>query len=183
MNAHASVEALPPFPFRHRLIPAVHEVVPGLFGASGVDLCQAYAAVTALAANAALGPEGEPYGLRAGRVFVRVRPDLEISPAAEGASGLRFHAWAARRHASGRVEVADLATRHFNDWATAAGIPLGSRVPRAVWAFEDEVPRAFRYAEEPALTEKLRDAFLLAHRDALAEAVREVLERIEAGPA
>jgi len=179
----APADGLPPFPFRHRLIPAVHEVVPARFGASGVELGAAYAVVTALAANAALGPGGEPYGLRAGRVFVRVRPGLEIGPAAADEAGRTFHAWAGRRHPSGRIEVADLCTRHFNEWAAASGINLEARIPRAVWAFTDEVPRAFRYAEEPELSAKVRDAFLRAHRDGVAEAVREVLERVVAGPA
>ncbi len=139
--------------------------------------------MTALAASVALGCEDGAYVVQAGRVFVRVRPDLEISPAADDGSGPPFHAWAARRHPSGRVEVADLSTRHFNDWAAAAGIALEARVPRAVWAFADEVPRAFRYEEAPELSGRARDFVLGAHRDAVAEAVREVLGRIAALPA
>ena len=176
-------EALPPFPFRHRLIPAVHEIVPERFGDSGVRLCTAYAAVTALAANATLRPDGEPYEVVAGRVFVRVRRDLEIGPAVDDGEGLRFHAWAGRRHPSGRVEVADLRTRHFNGWAADAGIPLEARIPRAVWAWEDEVPRAFRYAADAATTSRVRESFEKAHGDAVAEAVREVLRRIGASGA
>ena len=164
-------EALPPFPFRHRLIPAVHEVVPERFGDSGVRLCTAYAVVTALAANAALKPEGEPYEVVAGRVFVRVRRDLEVSPAVDDGDGLLFHAWAGRRHASGRLEVADLCTRHFNDWAADAGIPLEARVPRAVWAWI--------YGESSPVPEKARQLVRLSQGyltldDIYAEPAKEV---------
>lgn len=176
-------ESLPPFPFRHRLIPAVHEVVPRRFGGAGVDLCAAYAAVTALAANEALGPGGEPYGLRAGRVRVRLGAGLEISPAALDAEGRAFHAWAGRRHPSGRAEVADLSTRDFNAWADGRGIRLEARIPRAVWAWEDEIPKAFRYDEDPGLSVAVGEAFRAAHGDALEEAIREVLARVKAGPA
>jgi hypothetical protein len=78
------------------------------------------------------------------------------------------------------MEVADLSTRHFNDWAASRGILLEARIPRAVWAWEDEVPRAFRYAADEELTAKVRESFRRAHEAGIAEAVREVLGRIGA---
>ena len=178
-------DALPPFAFRHRLIPAIHAVVPELFGAPGRSLAAVYAAVTALAANAALRPVGDPYSVVAGRLLVRVpgRPDLVLEPAGEDGSGLPFHVWAGRRHDSGRAEVADLSTRDLNDWAERAGIDLGARFPRAVWAFEDEVPRAFRYVADPAATARARESLATFPGGAFADAVRGVLLRLDEHPA
>lgn len=178
MNAHAPDEAIPPFPFRHRMIPAVHEAVPRWFDARGSALAAAYAAVTAAAVGAALAPEGAPYVVQAGRVVVRIRPGLEIEPATDDPAGFSYHAWAGRTHASGRVEIADLSTRHFNEWAVRAGIALEARIPRAVWAWEDELPGAFRYAAEPELAGRVRASLREAHGAALEEAVREVLARL-----
>jgi len=179
MNAHAPAEALPPFPFRHRLIPAVHEVVPALFGARGPDLAAAYAAVTAAAVGATLAPGGAPYVVQAGRVFVRIRPGLEIEPVADDPAGFSYHAWASRTHASGRVEIADLSTRHFNEWAAREGIALEARIPRAVWAWEDDVPGAFRYSADPELAGRVRASLREAHGAAVAVAVRDVRARLE----
>ena len=172
---------LPPFPFRHRLIPAIHAVVPTRFGAAGRSLAAVYAAVTALAANAALRPGGEPYSLVAGRLLVRVpgNPGVVLDPAGQDEAGPPFHAWAGRRHSSGRAEIADLSTRELNGWAERTGLAVGARFPRAVWAFEDEVPRAFRYVADPVATARARESLEPLPEDAVADAVRAVLLRLE----
>jgi hypothetical protein len=176
-------EALPPFAFRHRLIPAVHDVVAARFRGTAPDLCAIYAAVTALSANAALRGEGGPYSVRAGSVFVRIRGQEELAPgpAGRGGKGTSSHAWAGRRHPSGRAEVADLSTRQFNAWAASLEIPPEVRFPRAVWAFEDEVPRAFRYVADAEATARARESLRNARADDVADAVREVMERMREG--
>lgn len=172
-------ESLPPVSLRHLLIPAVHEVVPERFGGPGLGLCAVYAAVTALAASAALELGDDAYAVEAGRVFVRCArdPAFEMSPSVDDGSGRTYHAWASRCHASGRVEIADLATRHFNEWAAASGIPLEARCPRTVWAWREEVPRAFRYAPDAEATARVRESLRAAWGATLQDAAREVLRR------
>ena len=176
-------ESLPPFALRHRLIPAVQDVVAARFRGAAPDLCAVYASVTALSANAALRGEGGPYSVQAGRVFVRIRGEEELAPgpAGSGGKGTSSHAWAERRHPSGRVEVADLSTRQFNAWAASLEIPPEVRFPRAVWAFEDEVPRAFRYVADAEATVRVKESLRNAREDDVADAVREVLERMREG--
>ncbi len=172
---------LPPFPFRHRLIPAIHAVVPARFGAPGRSLAAVYAAVTALAAKEALRPAGEPYSVVAGRLLVRIPggPGVVLDPAGQDENGPPFHAWAGRRHADGRLEVADLSTRDLNAWTARIGVAVGTRFPRAVWAFEDEVPRAFRYVADPEATARAREFLERLPEDAVADAVRVVLRLLD----
>ncbi|MHB8797565.1 MAG: hypothetical protein ACYDBY_03770 [Thermoanaerobaculia bacterium] len=171
-------DSLPPFTFRHRLIPAVHAVVGGRLGGSAPDLSAVYAAVTARSANALL-PGELPYTVQAGCVSVSLpgEKELVVGPESAAEGGTPVHAWAGRFHPSGRTEVADLSTRHFNVWFDRPGLPPGARFPRAVWAFEDEVPRAFRYAADAEATERVRES-LRKREVAVADAVREVVERL-----
>lgn len=173
-------EALPAFPFRHRIIPVLHEVVPARFGLEAPSLGSFYAAVAVLALNEALRLTADGYTHQAGRVHVRVRGSAEIVMGAtgEGAPGLSFHAWAGRRHPSGRVEVVDLATRHFGTWAPACGPDHAAGFPRAVWGWADDLPKAFRYVPDEAGSASLRAAFWSAHEAEVADAAREVLVRI-----
>lgn len=170
-------DALPPFAFRHRLIPAIQAIVGERFGGLGPDLSAVYAAVTVLSANAVL-PAALPYSVQAGCVVVSLpnEKDLFVGPGGEAPSTFPVHAWAGRRHPSGRVEVADLSTRHFNAWFDRATHAPGGRFPRAVWAFDDEVPRAFRYVSDEAATEQVRTALRSARDVAVRDAAREVVE-------
>ena len=181
----AKSESLPPFPFRHAFIPAVHEVAPRLFDVHEVELAAPYAVVTALAANVLLGLGECGYALRAGRVFVRL-PGIdagEIDPVVPDERGLAVHAWAERKHPSGRVEVADLSTRHFNSWAARAGLRFEPRIPRAVWGWEDELPRAFRYEPDEQATAGLEAAFAARHGTVAEAAAREIVGRLNGGGA
>ena len=176
--AHAS---LPPFTFRHRLIPAIHAVVSERFDGSDPDLSSVYAAVTARSSNAML-PGELPYTVLAGCVFVRLdgNEELVAGPGSGLESGRSFHAWAGRRHPSGRTEVADLSTRLFNAWFDRAERTPRGRFPRAVWAFDDELPRAFRYVAAAEATERVRESLRMTRGDAVAAAAREVVERLRA---
>jgi hypothetical protein len=176
----ATSESLPPFPFRHAIIPAIHEVVPLRFGCGELALATPYAVVTALAANAALGLVENGYALRAGRVFVRLPGPAGgvIEPAVTDESGTGAHAWAARTHPSGRVEVADLSTRHFNAFALGAGLRLESRIPRAVWGWEDELPKAVRYLADEDATARVEAAFAARFGGAAEAAAREIAGRL-----
>lgn len=174
-------DTLPPFTFRHRLIPAIHAVVGERFSGLGPDLSAVYAAVTVLSANAVL-PAALPYSVQAGRVVVSLpnEEDLVVGPGGGDTSGFPVHAWAGRRHPSGRVEVADLSTKHFNAWFDRSARAPGGRFPRAVWAFDDEVPRAFRYAASAEATERVRESLRTSREEAVVGAAREVVERLRA---
>lgn len=178
-----ALEGPPPFTFRHGLIPAVQSVVSERFDAGAPDLAVVYAEVTARSATALLSGERAPYSVFAGRVSIRLpgEGDQGVGPDVEAVTGLRVHAWAGRGHRSGRMEVADLSTRHFGTWLAGSGLPPGVRFPRAVWAFDDEVPRAFRYVSDAAAARRLRASLQAAREDAVANAVREVLARFRAG--
>ncbi|MHB1045048.1 MAG: hypothetical protein ACYC4P_03475 [Thermoanaerobaculia bacterium] len=171
-------ESLPPFTFRHRIIPAVHAVVAERFDGSDPGLAAVYAAVTARSSNAVL-PGELPYSVLAGSVFIRLdgEEELVVGPGSGAGSGRPFHAWAGRRHPSGRTEVADLSTRHLNAWLDLPGLP---RFPRAVWAFEDEAPRAFRYAASAEATERVRESLRTSREEAVVGAARAVVERLRA---
>ncbi|MDX9734029.1 MAG: hypothetical protein RBU36_07875 [Thermoanaerobaculia bacterium] len=178
-----ALESLPPFTFRHGLIPAVQSVVSERFDAGAPELAVVYAEVTARSATALLSGEKVPYSVFTGKVFVRLSGEegAVVGPGVEPASGLLVHAWAGRVRLSGRLEVADLSTRHFGTWLAGSGLPPGIRFPRAVWAFDDEVPRAFRYVSEAADSVRPPSSLSPARADAVASAVREVLARFRTG--
>lgn len=178
-------EALAPVTVRHRLVAAVQEVVAERFGRDGAGLPAIYAAVTALAATAVSTPGAEPYRIRAGRVLVRVGTGEETVAGIGAAAGEEFldHAWCGRVHASGRLELVDLATRLLGGPAATSGLSPAGRFPRAVWAWEDEVPRALRYVPEEKATERVREAVGGAREAAVAEAVRAVLRKVSGSQA
>jgi len=172
-------EALPPFTFRHRLIPAIHAIVGERFGELEPDLSAVYAAVTALSVNAAL-PAALPYSVQAGCVVVSLpnEEDLVVGTGAAATGAFPVHAWAGRHHPSGRLEIADLSTRHFNAWFGRSAEAPGRRFPRTVWALEDEAPRAFRYTVDEEATMRVRTSLRSAREDAVTAAAREVVERL-----
>lgn len=179
-NGSESHETLLPFTFRHRIIPAVQEVVAERFGHRVPDLAVLCAAVTARSANQLLPGEQVPYDVFAGSVLVRL--PREAADPGGGSEGVRsVHAWAGRIHPSGRMEVADLSSRHLGSWLAASRSLSEVRFPRAIWAFEDEVPRAFRYLFDAMATQEVRAGLEGAREEAVAAAAREVVERFRSG--
>ena len=179
-NGCEARESLPPFAFRHRIIPAVQELVAERFGLRVPDLAAICAAVTARSANQLLPGERVPYDVFAGSVLVRL-PREAVDPEGGSESARSVHAWAGRIHPSGRREVADLSSRHLGSWLAASRSLSGVRFPRAIWAFEDEVPRAFRDLFDAAAAQQVRAGLEAAREDAVAAAVREVLEKFRRG--
>lgn len=175
-NACETHESLPPFTFRHRVIPAVQELVAEHFGHRVPDLAAICAAVTAQSASQLLPGERVPYEVFAGSVLVRL-PGEAADPGGGSEVARAVHAWAGRIHPSGRMEVADLSSRHLGSWLAASRSLSEVRFPRAIWAFEGEVPRAFRYLFDAAATQQVRAGLEAAREDSVAAAVREVLER------
>jgi len=150
------------------------------FGHRVPDLAAICAAVTARSTNQLLPGERVPYDVLAGSVLVRLpREAADPEGGREGARSV--HAWAGRIHPSGRMEVADLSSRYLGSWLAASGSLSEVRFPRAIWAFEDEVPRAFRYLFEATATQQVRAGLEAAREDAVVAAVREVLERFRSG--
>ncbi len=173
-------ESLLPFTFRHRIIPSVQEVVAERFGHRVPDLAVLCAAVTARSANQLLSGERVPYEVFAGSILVRLSCEA-ADPEGVRESARSVHAWAGRIHPSGRMEVADLSSRHLGSWLAASRSLSEVRFPRAVWAFEDEVPRAFRYLFDPAATQHVRAGLEGPREEAVAAAAREVVERFRSG--
>ena len=173
-------ESPPPFTFRHRIIPAIQELVAERFGHRVPDLAVLCAAVTARSANQLLPGERVPYEVFAGSVLVRL-PGEAADPGGGSESARSVHAWAGRIHPSGRKEVADLSSRYLGSWLVASRSLSEVRFPRAIWAFEDEVPRAFRYLFDAAATEQVRAGLEGSRAEAVVAAVREVLERFCSG--
>lgn len=179
-NGCEAHESLPPFTFRHRIIPAVQELVAVQFGHRAPDLAAICAAVTARSTNQLLPGDQVPYDVLAGSVLVRL--PREAADPEGGSEGVRsVHAWAGRIHPSGRMEVADLSSRYLGSWLAASRSLSEVRFPRAIWAFEDEVPRAFRYHFEPAATQQVRAGLEGAREEAVAAAAREIVERFRSG--
>jgi hypothetical protein len=119
---------------------AVHHAVTQTTGTDGTGMCALYARAGALVVNAVL--RQQVYVVNAGRLHVATGDRngggmlyLEMDPAVTGYNGMEFHAWIVRRpawaapgqtidgRAGRRVEVVDLAMRHFQAQAQAHGVP------------------------------------------------------------
>lgn len=63
---------------------------------------------------------------------------------------IAHHAWIERRLGRARVEVADLAARHYPFWFAEAGLPFPPGIaPAPVWALPTGLPRGLLLREHP----------------------------------
>ena len=142
---------LPPEPTRRAIADAVHAaVVERLDRIPGRPydsrrFCWLYAAVGARIANAFVG---KGYALHAGSVDFSVAGGPPLFESA--AVPIAHHAWIERRLGRARVEVADLAARHYPFWFAEAGFPFPPGIaPAPVWAPPTGLPGRLLLRENP----------------------------------
>lgn len=142
---------VPPEPTRRAIADAVHTaVVERLDRIPGRPydprrFCWLYGAVGARIANAFVG---KGYAMHAGSVDFSVdggRPLFESA-----AIPIAHHAWIERRLGRERVEVADLAARHYPFWFAEAGLHFPPGIaPAPVWTPPTGLPGGLLLREHP----------------------------------
>jgi hypothetical protein len=125
--------SLPPSDVREQVAAAVHAAVVATFGEDAATKCRAYARTGAELASEATGRR---YLVVEGRLSVR----------GDGYWLRTDHAWFVCDH-GGRVELVDLAVRHWGRLTADAPVPL---VPPAafLWTWLDRLPIGIVYAAE-----------------------------------
>ena len=162
----AAAPELPPYPIRAIIAEAVHRVVAELSTKTmypdGSGGCAWYAAV---GSKVAATLTGHPYAINAGTFRLQ-------TSTADGGWGYamdaerpliedqEFHAVMIRKHADGRFEVADLATRHWRTWADRLGARWDAPdPPDFIWCMDHEVraqwPLGVTYRANPDLTTRM----------------------------
>jgi hypothetical protein len=139
---------LPPLAFREAMATAVHEAVTSLTSSDGVGYAVLYAYVGALLASR-----------NTGRIYLPFTGSLRLRVGKDGASWMidardggfarqEYHCWFACTYPDHRIEVVDLAARHYKTMLErfrALGPhpkPTWSlpEPPQYLWAFHTELP-------------------------------------------
>jgi hypothetical protein len=147
---------------RGRVAMAIQDAHDEVFGAprAGHGLLHAASARAVLHEITRRQPSGGGYTVAAGATVVRHSPAEDGWVGVEGergpgVDGVAYHAWCARLHADGGLEVIDLAARDFPARVAAAGATWtpGWPPPRFLWGWARDLEDRVRWGADAALTE------------------------------
>jgi hypothetical protein len=126
---------LPPLDVREQVAEEAHRRVLAVHGPERAAVqCRSYARIGCALARRLTG---RAYAVEEGRLSVK----------GDGFTLRTDHAWCVSDH-SGRVEVVDLASRHWPALAIIAGAPGTIDAPPFVWCWSDGLPDGVTYAAE-----------------------------------
>ncbi len=154
-----------PNPAQQRLVAnAVHT---GVVAAVGEDLAPHSCALYAMVGEAICRDflPGGGYASQAGTLKIRLEGDDDLwwSQVAGNpeTAGLEFHAIIMAQRA-GRLELVDLASRHYEELARRTGVSRSlTPHPAPLWSWTDELPATFRFQVHLETTAIMRRAFLV----------------------
>lgn len=153
---------MPPPSLRGRIAEATHRVITEAYGDAAIDVCTAYAFVGATCASVLTG---HTYALQAGSLYAPVErgPNplhLTFDATDPHTRGYEFHAWFDRLHEGGRVEVVDLASRHYFALARRFGMsPTAPEPPAYIWSPHDDIPAGVRLVADAWTTAMVNQSF------------------------